>query len=221
MLSLSNLNYQVGKFSLGPINLELQSNVAYGLCGANGVGKSTLLRILSGVLKADTGEIYYHKKTIAPHDIFYIPQIFYCENSYLLVSEFLDDILTYRERNKDDRFTELSDKMKVTQLLGSNLAGVSGGESKRLLLFLATVLKPKILLLDEFEAHLDPKYKVELSSFLHDLKRDSLVISATHDKEHIKEYCDEILYLKDDRIHGPVKKDVFFEKHMFEEIYEI
>lgn len=178
MLTIENLqvNYSESKI-LQDVNVEVPSGQLVCLVGRNGVGKTTLLKSIMGVLKANTGKIKYDGNDItnwAPHDraragIGYVPQgrgIF----PFLTVKE---NLLMGLEAVKDKKQNNLQslqsmyEMFPVLQEMSERSAGaLSGGQQQQLALARALISKPRLLLLDEPTEGLQPSIVQEIEATL-------------------------------------------------------
>ncbi|WP_242918025.1 ABC transporter ATP-binding protein [Pontibacter liquoris] len=198
-LSIRNVSktYTNGVQALHSISLDIPAGM-YGLLGPNGAGKSTLMRILATLQEPDEGQIFLgklnvlHQKDEVRQTLGYLPQEFgvYPKSS---AEELLDYFavlkgITNRAVRKETtetllRQTNLWDKRK------QKLGGFSGGMKQRFGVAVALLGNPKLLIVDEPTAGLDPAERVRFLNLLSELGENSVVILSTHIVEDVSELC--------------------------------
>ena len=196
MVELKNIEKNYINFDL-KINLKINKGEIFGLIGQSGSGKSTILRIIQGILKADKGEINIAKNT----EIAYIFQEFnllYNKNVFdnvalplILKKKFLaekvEEVL---------KFVGLSDKKK------SFIASLSGGERQRVAIARALVINPQLLLCDEVTASLDKSVKDEILDLFEEInkKYGTTILVVTHELEVVKRLCSRVAVIEKGKI---------------------
>lgn len=171
---------------LNQISLDLKPGV-YGLVGSNGAGKSTLIRILCGALKADQGTISWQGKSTSKNRDFIsqlgvMPQN---QNGYREFSglEFLYYMAALKgltNRQARHRIESLTREVGLENSLNKKVSSYSGGKRQRLMFVQALLNDPKILILDEPTAGLDPYERIRMRNLISRIARGRLVIIATH-----------------------------------------
>lgn len=173
--------------------LELQRGSTYLLLGENGVGKTTLLRIMAGLESADSGLFQFDGLSFnrASERAALAPRLIYVhQHSYLFHTSVAENIgygLKLRGLAKAEREAQVSAEMAwagITHLRDVPPSQLSGGEKQRVAMARARVLKPELLLLDEPTANLDDSARsqvVELIAHMRDA--NNCVVIATHDRE--------------------------------------
>ncbi|HEQ78143.1 MAG TPA: ABC transporter ATP-binding protein [Euryarchaeota archaeon] len=210
--------------SLGDINLSIKQNTILGIIGPNGGGKTTLLRVILGLIKPDKGEIRVFGKT--PEEgrkfIGYLPQYTIFDHSFPL--NVFEVVLMGRYRgifkdySKEDKAAVINALKTVSMLefKDRQIGRLSGGQLQRVFIARAIVREPKLLLLDEPTASIDPEMQSAFYDMLLKLKEKMAVVLITHDVGAVSVYVDEIACLNRRLFyHGP--KEEGLEK--IEEMY--
>ena len=207
-LVLDNLTKEFGEFvAVDHINLTMTNGV-YGLLGVNGAGKTTLMRMLCTLLKPTSGNIYCNGKDIFKMDgeyrnlLGYLPQDFgfypeFTVNDYLL---YIATIKGVRPAEKRKRTNELISKVGLAKVANKKLKKLSGGMKRRAGIAQAMLNNPKILILDEPTAGLDPNERIRFRNLISELSEERLVLLSTHIVSDIEYIANEILMMKDGAI---------------------
>ena len=205
MLEIKNLNKRYGnKPVLKNIHCKLTNGV-YGLLGPNGAGKSTLMNIITTNLKADSGEILWDGNTIEKLGddyrkiLGYMPQQQGLYNGFTGYM-FLNYIAVLKDIPKKDIKFEIKKVTESVNLMDSihkKIGTYSGGMKQRLLIASAIIGNPKLIVLDEPTAGLDPKERVRVKNLMASLAKDKIIIIATHIVPDIENMAASILVLKE------------------------
>lgn len=207
-LELDDLTKEFGGFvAVDHINLTMANGV-YGLLGVNGAGKTTLMRMLCTLLKPTGGNIYCNGKDIFEMDgeyrnlLGYLPQDFgfypeFTVNDYLL---YIATIKGVRPAVARERTNELISKVGLAKVANKKLKKLSGGMKRRAGIAQAMLNNPKILILDEPTAGLDPNERIRFRNLISELSEERLVLLSTHIVSDIEYIANEILMMKDGAI---------------------
>ena len=199
MLSISDLNktYPNGTQALNNVNLEIGKGM-FGLLGPNGAGKSTLMRTIATLQNADTGTVVFDGIDVfdAPDELRrilgYLPQDF---GVYPKVSAemMLNHIAKIKGiQNKGDRASYVSDllnKVNLYKFRKRNLGDYSGGMRQRFGIAQALIGNPKLIIVDEPTAGLDPLERNRFHNLLSELGEDAVVILSTHIVDDVVNLC--------------------------------
>ncbi len=199
MLSISDLNktYPNGTQALNNVNLEIGKGM-FGLLGPNGAGKSTLMRTIATLQNADTGTVVFDGINVfdAPDELRkilgYLPQDF---GVYPKVSAemMLNHIAKIKGiQNKGDRASYVSDllnKVNLYKFRKRNLGDYSGGMRQRFGIAQALIGNPKLIIVDEPTAGLDPLERNRFHNLLSELGEDAVVILSTHIVDDVVNLC--------------------------------
>lgn len=207
-LSLDRLSKQYGsKIAVDSISATLTPGV-YGLLGANGAGKTTLMRMLCGILEPTSGEVFFNDHEITamgaayrnmlgylPQDFGYYPN--YTAMEFMLYMAALKGI----PRNiAVKRIKKLLTTVDLSHVASKRIRTFSGGMKQRVGIAQALLNNPKVLILDEPTAGLDPKERVRFRNLLSEFAGDKIVILSTHIVSDIEAIADEVLLMKKGRI---------------------
>lgn len=208
MLIVNNLSKSFGDFSvLEDINLEFKNGV-YGLLAPNGAGKTTLIKLLTTLIFPSKGEILYDGVDVVALDegyrdvLGYLPQDFgyyknYSPKEFLLYLSALKGI----EKSKAiEIIDELLELVALKEVANKKMRKFSGGMIQRVGIAQALLNNPKVLILDEPTAGLDPKERVRFRNIISELSRDKIIIISTHIVSDIEFIANEVIMIKDKKI---------------------
>ena len=208
MLVVNNVTKTYGKFvALENINLEFTNGI-YALLAPNGAGKTTLIKMLTTLIFPTKGEIIYDGSDIVSLDeeyrgiIGYLPQEFgyyknYTPTKFLLYLSALKGIPKKKAKKRIDELLKL---VALEEVANKKMKGFSGGMIQRVGIAQALLNDPKILILDEPTAGLDPKERVRFRNLLSDLSRERIVIISTHIVSDIEFIANEVIMIKEHKV---------------------
>jgi sulfate transport system ATP-binding protein len=221
-IEVRGIGKRFGDFvALDDIDLSVHSGALTALLGPSGGGKSTLLRIIAGLEKADTGTVEIDGRdatTVPPRhrDVGFVFQ-HYAAFTHLSVFRNVAFGLEIRKRPKAEvrkRVHELLELVHLDQFADRMPAQLSGGQRQRMALARALAVEPKVLLLDEPFGALDAKVRKELRDWLRRLHDEVHVTTlfVTHDQEEALEVSDEIVVINNGRIEQIGSPDELYDK---------
>lgn len=210
MLSITNLNktYPNGTQALNNVNLEIGKGM-FGLLGPNGAGKSTLMRTIATLQQADNGSISFNDIDVfnTPDELRrvlgYLPQDF---GVYPKVSAeiMLNHIAKIKGiQNSTDRKAYVSDllnKVNLFKFRKRNLGDYSGGMRQRFGIAQALIGNPKLIIVDEPTAGLDPLERNRFHNLLSELGEDAVVILSTHIVDDVVNLCKNMAVFNEGRV---------------------
>lgn len=205
MLEIQNLSKDYGKKkALRRFNYTFEEGI-YGMLGANGAGKSTLMNLITDNLKRTSGNILYNGTEILEMGakfrvlVGYMPQQqgFYENFSARMFLYYMAELKDIRRREAKKQIEHLLQTVNLAGAADLKISGFSGGMRQRVLLAQALLGDPKILILDEPTAGLDPKERINLRNYIRQLSEDKIILLATHVVSDVETIADRILILKD------------------------
>lgn len=207
-LTILNLTKEFGAFrAVDDVRFTMKNGV-YGLLGVNGAGKTTLMRMLTTLIKPTFGEIRWDGQDVFAMDgqyrklLGYLPQDFgyypdFSVNDYLM---YIASIKGIRPAVARQRVKELLQQVGLTKVRNKKMKTLSGGMKRRAGIAQAMLNDPKILILDEPTAGLDPSERIRFRNLISELSEDRIVLLSTHIVSDVEYIANEILLMKDGRI---------------------
>lgn len=193
------------KIAVDRLSFELSEGVT-GLLGANGAGKTTLMRIMSGILDATSGTVDADGIAVTSEEyralLGYLPQDFGYYPEFT-AREFVMYIAALKGLNKKHakvRTDELLELVGLSDVANRKIKTFSGGMKQRVGIAQALINEPKILILDEPTAGLDPKERVRFRDLIAELGKDTIVLFSTHIVSDIEHIAKRVLMMKDGRL---------------------
>lgn len=205
-LSIQQLNlvYPNKHQAIKDISLEIQNGM-FGLLGPNGAGKSSLMKTIVGLQKPTSGNIFFNEIDVVKNPDFikqnlgFLPQDF---GVYPKVSAYdlLEHIANLKGlSNKIERKNQIEnllEKVNLTAFKNKEVHTFSGGMKQRFGVAQALLGNPKIIIVDEPTAGLDPEERNRFNSLLNDISKDVVVILSTHLVEDVRNLCSEMAIMK-------------------------
>jgi ABC-2 type transport system ATP-binding protein len=196
--------------ALNGVNLTIRSGT-FGLLGPNGAGKTTLMRILAGILHPTDGSLKIdgqevrsaHDRTKVKRMLGYLPQELGLYPD-LTAREFLDYLAILKgidqSRERRTRIDELLGLVGLSEVAGRKLKAFSGGMKRRVGIAHALLNDPRLLIVDEPTAGLDPEERIRFRNLLADLGGNRVVLLSTHIVEDVAQTCRDLAILTQGRV---------------------
>lgn len=203
ILEIKNLEKRYGqKRALCGIDLSMHAGI-YGILGENGAGKSTLLNILTDNIQRTSGSVLFDGTDIVKLGAQYRKRLGYMPQQQGLYEQFtarafllyMASVKGIEKKLAKRQIEDLLAKVNLTQVANRKIGGFSGGMKQRLLLAQALLGEPKIIILDEPTAGLDPKERIRMRNYIAELSSDKIVIFATHIVSDIECIADYVVLL--------------------------
>lgn len=211
-LVLKNINKSFkDKIAVNNFNVTLNNGI-YGLLGPNGAGKTSLMRIIADVSNATSGEVYLNGKSKSELGadyrslLGYLPQDVGFYKTFT-AQKFLEYVSTLKGLEKEYSKVKVDELLKFVNLekdRNRKIGKFSGGMKQRLGIAQALLNDPKVLILDEPTAGLDPNERIRFKNLISEISKDKIVILSTHIVSDVEFISNEIIIMKDGKL---VEKD--------------
>ena len=230
LVEVKNIKKNYGKNeAVKGISFSIEENEILGLLGPNGSGKTTTIGMLLGLLKPTSGEIFINGQKLEGNRIEILEQINFISPYIELPKKLtVKQNLTvygklYKINNINERIEFLSEKLRLGRLLNSITGELSSGQKNRVSLAKALINEPKVLLLDEPTASLDPEVGDFVRSFLEDYKKEKKIsiLLASHNMNEVTRLCKSILMMKDGIIIDKGNPEELINKHGRKNLEEV
>jgi zinc transport system ATP-binding protein len=206
-IKIENLHLAFGKYNaLEDINLDIESGTFVSVVGPNGGGKTTLLKIILGLLKPTAGTIKINNgevNELPSNFIGYVPQIKSLDRSFpassieLVASGLRSNWVSRIGKVEKELILTTLERVGAEHLAFRQLSKLSGGELQRIYLARSFIRKPKILLLDEPATGIDLVGETDIHNIIDSYKKESnsIIIMVTHDWEAAYHHANKVLLL--------------------------
>ena len=207
-IRISHLTKRFGdKTALDDVSLTLDAGV-HALLGPNGAGKSTLINILTDSIERDKGEVLYNDYEITSLGAKYRELLGYMPQQQRLYDNYTaEEFLKYMAAVKGiapararEQIAELLKVVNLWEVRRKKVGGFSGGMKKRVLLAQALLGEPRILILDEPTAGLDPSERINIRNYIATVAQKMIVLFATHVVSDIECIAKDVIMIRDGRI---------------------
>lgn len=225
-----------GQKILENVSFSVESGELFGILGPNGSGKTTLLKIISGLLKAEQGEVLINNQPLEnftskelAKNIAVLPQVSsevfaYTVKETVTLGRYAHQrgLLSSRSQKDEQVIREAMQVTGIEKFQNKLLHELSGGERQRVFLAQALAQEPKILLLDEPTNHLDLSFQKELLDQLlvWTRQQDLAIVSIFHDLNIASLYCDRLLLLHNGTVSAIGSVDEVLEEKRIQDVYE-
>ena len=207
------------------VSFSLKKGDIVGFLGPNGAGKTTLMKIITSIIKPDSGDITINGYDTQKNEISTKRQIGYlAENNPLykdmLVTEYLDFVASlYEIENKKDKVKEIIKKTGLEGEIKKKIEELSKGYKQRVGIAAALVHDPNVLILDEPTTGLDPNQLIEIRKLIQEIGQEKIVLLSTHILQEIPKICNHIIIINEGiiventRMQNLIKKSNNLEDH--------
>ena len=204
MLKIKNISKSYGAQKvLCAINQEFGVGRIVGLLGPNGAGKSTLMKIVTGYIAAEEGEVLIDGKRVAVDDVEtkilvgYLPEHnpLYLDMYVREYLNFVAEVYGLKGVQKRDAVEGVVERTGLTLEANKKIGQLSKGYRQRVGIAAAIIHNPKVLILDEPTTGLDPNQLIDIRQLIKDLGRDRLVIFSTHIMQEVEQVCDDVIVI--------------------------
>ena len=214
IVQLKNVSkqYKDANFKLENISFDINKKEVIGIIGRNGTGKSTILKMINGIVSYDSGDILYKNSSIKTMDantlrhtrknlayifqhsnlidnktVYYHLSLVYKLNKVSVDKKKIDDILEF---------------MNITRLKNSLCGSLSGGEQQKVAIAMALLQEPEVLLCDEISSALDTNSEKEIFALLNKLRTttDISIVMISHSLSLLKNFCDRVVVIDDSTV---------------------
>ena len=228
MIRLENVNKYFNRFKKNQLHVINNTNITFSssglvaLLGPSGCGKTTLLNVIGGLDKVNSGNIYIDGEKITKRGSSKVDKTRNLNIGYIFQDYKLVENLTVFEnvaislkilgiKDKEEiskRVLYVLDKVKMTRYKNRPVNMLSGGERQRVGIARALVKDPKIIIADEPTGNLDSKNSLEVMNIIKSISSKYLVVLVTHEEELAKFYADRIIEIKDGKIVDDYVNDI-------------
>lgn len=206
MIEVKNLTKKFGKFTaLDDLNLTFTNGKSIALIGPNGCGKTTLIKSILGLNVIETGDILVDGKSVKDdylyrQDIGYMPQIGrYPEN--MSIEQTIKMIKDTRKISETHLDTELLENFELEKMYDKKMGTLSGGTTQKVSAVLAFMFDPKVIILDEPTAGLDPlASEILKNKIIKEKNRGKLIIITSHLLSELDDIVSEIVFMNEGKI---------------------
>lgn len=219
---LKNVSYSYNKklpYIIDGVDVSFKEGRITAILGGNGAGKSTMLKLIAGIIEPVRGKIISNKRIIMlPQD----PKAVFTEVS---VEEELAEVLMdkgngiYNNMPMEDKreiVEQIIEEFGLNDIRKNNPYDISGGQQEKLAIAKVLLLKPEVLLLDEPTNGLDPYFKKTLGKLLKKINADGVtIIIVSHDLEFVDSFCDDVIMLFDRKVAAKDSTHKFLRDNMF------
>lgn len=193
------------KIAVDRLSFTLSEGVT-GLLGANGAGKTTLMRMMSGILEPTGGEIKADGIPVQSEEyralLGYLPQDFgyYPDFTARDFVRYIGALKGIEKRKAYKKTEELLELVGLSDVAGKKIRTFSGGMKQRVGIAQALINDPKILILDEPTAGLDPKERVRFRNLIADIGKDTIVLFSTHIVSDVEHIANNLLMMREGQL---------------------
>jgi len=209
LIKVENLSKNYGTVkAVRSISFDLTDGQVVGFLGANGAGKSTTLKIMTGYISPSSGNVFYNDRNIEDDtseiqkDIGYLPELnpLYNEMRVHDYLKFISEIRGIPSENFKSAFQKVVEECALNAVAHRTIGNCSKGYKQRIGLAAAMIHDPKILILDEPVTGLDPNQIVEIRQLIRKLGKEKIVLMSSHILQEIQATVDRIIIINEGSI---------------------
>ena len=204
MLSVIDISKNFGAFTaINKLSFEVNVGDVMGFLGPNGAGKTTSMRVITGYLKSDSGNVIINNKDIEIDPIYTKSMIGYLPEGVPLYLDFspylyLDYVCQVRNiKNSKAAIKKVINDLQLEEVKDVPIETLSKGFKRRVGIAQALIHNPKLLILDEPTDGLDPLQKFEVRKLIKKLSKTKAIIISTHILDEVPEVCNKCLIIND------------------------
>ena len=227
MITVKNISKQFSETpALDEVSFSVNTGEIAGFLGPNGAGKTTTMRIMTGFLEADAGEVLYEDKALHSDFVNIIKQVGYLpENNPLYGEMRVDEFLLFAAKLKGNvRIDSLQKIVKATGLterLNENIANLSKGYRQRVGLAKALIGDVRYLILDEPTTGLDPIQKEEIISLIKKIAKNKTILFSSHILSEVSDIADKVVIINKGKIAASGTGKDLMSKHLKHAIVKV
>lgn len=206
MISVKNITKRFAQFTaVNELSFDVSPGDVVGFLGPNGAGKSTTMKMITGFLSADSGDVIVNGDSVmtspqsVQQQIGYLPEgaPAYGDMTVLAFLNFIAEVRQIDALNKTARIADVVAKVELNAVLDKPIETLSKGFKRRVGLAQALIHDPAILILDEPTDGLDPNQKHQVRDLIKNLAKDKIVIISTHILEEVTAVCNRVVIISD------------------------
>jgi len=221
MLRVEDIHLSFDKEVIKGVSFVLNEGQVLGIAGKSGAGKTSLLKIMAGLLDADAGVVMFDGKQVkgpsgklvpGHPDIQLVDQQFHLDAFHTVEENIREVVLYLPFKQRDKLVNELIELMELEDFRTKQSRYLSGGEQQRLALARALACEPRIILMDEPFAHLDSRLRTKLINYFLELKnlRKMSLVLVSHDGSEMLGFADQIIHMKNGKIARKSNPESFY-----------
>ncbi len=201
MIQVENVSKSFGDFrAVDSISFSIQTGEIVGLLGPNGAGKTTTMRMITGYLESDSGQIKIDGIDVKKNPVATKAKIGYMPESApmyedMIVADYLNYIAQIEGKNPSEKIPKLVDTCGLKDIMHKNIGELSRGNKQRVGLAHALMGDPEILILDEPTSGLDPNQVLEVRSLIKKIGETHTVIISTHILSEVEMLCSRVIII--------------------------
>lgn len=223
MLHVNDIQLKFDRVILESITMHVRAGEIIGIVGKSGAGKTSLLKIIGGLLDSTSGTVFLEgEKVIGPSiklvpghpEIQLVNQDFQLDIYHTVEENIREKIMYLPQKERNNFVDELLNLMELELVRTQKAVTLSGGEQQRLAIARALACEPKVLLLDEPFVHLDSRLRSKIINYLLQLKaiRGMSIVLVSHDGSEVLSLCDTIYAMKNGTFSRKGKPHDFYYK---------